>query len=74
MRYFEKSSFQFQRVSFVVDNDVIVVVVDVDDDVPVVVAVVVVSISIQLLLLFLLQFDALMKFTFPENRRNIKLV
>ena len=73
MRYFEKSSFQFQRVSFVVDNDVIVVVVD--NDVPVVVAVVVVvSISIQLLLLFLLLFDALMKFTFPENRRNIKLV
>ena len=73
MRYFEKSSFQFQRVSFVVDNDVIVVVVD--NDVPVVVAVVVVvSISIQLLLLFLLQFDTLMKFTFPENRRNIKLV
>ena len=73
MRYFEKSSFQFQRVSFVVDNDVIVVVVD--NDVPVVVAVVVVvSISIQLLLLFLLQFDALMKFIFPENRRNIKLV
>ena len=72
MRYFEKSSFQFQRVSCVVDNDVIVVVVD--DDVPVVVAVVVVSISIQLLLLFLLLFDALMKFTFPENRRNIKLV